>query len=154
VFDTSSLSNVLKHYYRSSFPSFWDRFDGALRSKGVVSVREAKGELERHFDKASISQLVAHNPNFFEDPSVEEMAFIREIYGIPHFRQNLDRKKLLQGGYFADPFIIAKAKVKEAVVVTEEEYRNNGVKIPNICERFDVQSVNLEGFLTAEDWKF
>ncbi len=154
VFDTNSLSNVLNHYYRSSFPSFWKKFDLALRASGVISVREARLELESKFSGFSIKQLVTHNPDFFEDPSVEELAFIRKIYAIHHFRHNLDKKKLLQGGYFADPIIIAKAKVKRAIVVTEEEHRENAARIPNICEHFDLQCVKLEGFLTMEDWRF
>jgi hypothetical protein len=113
-----------------------------------------KGELELRFAKTIVSQLTTHNGDFFEDPTVDEMDFVRGIYKIRHFRQNLDRKKLLQGGYFADPFVIAKARVKVAVVVTEEELRNNGARIPNICRHFGVQCTNLEGFLTAKDWKF
>lgn len=85
---------------------------------------------------------------------MEELAFITQIYSVPHFRQNLDRKKLLQGGYFADPFIIAKAKIKDATVVTEEEHPPHGAKIPNICEHFGITCVKLEGFLAIEDWRF
>lgn len=113
-----------------------------------------RGELERRFKKTTVNQLANHNGDFFGNPAVDEMEFVREIYKVRHFRQNLDRKKLLQGGYFADPFVIAKAKIKVAVVVTEEELRNNGARIPNICRHFGVQCKNLEGFLTAEDWKF
>jgi hypothetical protein len=85
---------------------------------------------------------------------VEELSFITQIYSVPHFRQNLDRKKLLQGGYFADPFIIAKAKIKDAIVVTEEDQPPHGARIPNICEHFGITCVNLEGFLVIEDWRF
>lgn len=85
---------------------------------------------------------------------MEELSFITSIYSIPHFRQNLDRKKLLEGGYFADPFVIAKAKIKDAVVVTEEDQPVHGARIPNICEHFEIACVKLEGFLTIEDWRF
>ena len=77
-----------------------------------------------------------------------------QIYSIPHFQHNLERKKLLKGGYFADPFIIAKAKVVNGIVVTEEALRDNAAKIPNICKHFDIGCVSLEGFLLNEDWKF
>ena len=117
-------------------------------------MREVKFELETKFDKSTIEQLKKYNTEIFEDPTLEELAFITEIYSIPHFRQNLDRKKLLQGGYFAGPFIIAKAKVKEAIVVTEEGEPKNGARIPNICEHFGIECVKLEGFLIKEDWKF
>jgi hypothetical protein len=117
-------------------------------------VREARLELKRRFDESVIGLLEADNPDFFEDPRVEELSFITQIYSVPHFRQNLDRKKLLQGGYFADPFIIAKAKIKDAVVVTEEDHPPHGARIPNICEHFGIACMKLEGFLVIEDWRF
>lgn len=154
VFDTNSLSNVLNHYYRGRFPSFWEKLDEMIDDRRVVSVREARFELESRFDKAVIEQLKTPNSDFFEDPTMEELAFITEIYSVPHFRLNLDRKKLLQGGYFADPFIIAKARVKKGYVVTEEDKPDHGARIPNICEHFKIECVKLEGFLVKEDWKF
>jgi len=154
VFDTNSLSNVLNHYYRGRFPSFWEKLDEMIKKRRIVSVREARFELESRFDKAVIEQLKTHNPDFFEDPTAKELSFITEIYSVPHFRQNLDRKKLLQGGYFADPFIIAKAKVKEGWVITEEDKPEHGARIPNICEHFKIECLKLEGFLVKEDWKF
>jgi hypothetical protein len=117
-------------------------------------VREARLELKRRFDESVVKLLETANPDFFEDPTVEELSFITQIYSVAHFRQNLDRKKLLQGGYFADPFIIAKAWVKDATVVTEEDQPPHGARIPNICEHFAIACVKLEGFLVIEDWRF
>jgi len=150
----NSLSNILNHYYRDQFPSFWEKFDGMIQNGNVISVREAKFELKGKFDDNTIEILKRHNANFFEDPIIEELAFVTEIYSIPHFQQNLDKKKLLQGGYFADPFIIAKAKLKEAVVVTEESRPKNGARIPNICDYFGIKRENLQGFLIQENWRF
>jgi hypothetical protein len=145
---------VLNHYYRDRFPSFWEKFDVALKDKQVISVREARLELERRFDESIIGLLETDNRDFFEDPTVEELSFITQIYTIPHFQQNLDKKKLLQGGYFADPFIIAKAKIKDGVVVTEEDQPPHGARIPNICQHFGIECLKLEGFLVKEDWRF
>ncbi len=55
---------------------------------------------------------------------------------------------------FADPFIIAKARIEDAVVVTQEEFKENGVKIPNICNHFHISCLDLEGFLKSEAWIF
>jgi hypothetical protein len=119
VFDTSSLSNVLRHYYRDRFPSFWQKYNQMISEKQVVSVREVRFELSERFDDTIINQIREYNPDFFEDPTTEELNFVKEIYSIAHFRQNLEKKKLLQGGYFADPFIIVKAKIMVAAVVSE-----------------------------------
>ncbi len=125
-----------------------------IDEKKIVSVREARLELQSRFDESMIELLEKHNANFFEAPRVEELSFITEIYSVAHFQQNLDRKKLLQGGYFADPFIIAKAKINEGFVVTEEDRPDHGARIPNICEHFGIACVKLEGFLVKEDWRF
>lgn len=154
VFDNNSLSNVLNHYYRDRFPSFWEKLDGMIQNKRVISVREVQLELEERFDKASVNQLKQHNGDFFEAPTPEDLSFITEIYSVPHFRQNLTRKKLLEGGPYADPFIIAKAKTKKAIVVTEESAPKNAARIPNICAHFGVDCMKLQGFLVSEDWRF
>jgi len=154
VFDTNSLSNVLKYYYPDSFTSFWEKFDDMIKQGNIISVREVRGELILRFNDSTIKLLTRYNNKFFEDPTVEELSFITEIYSIRHFRQNLDKKKLLQGGHFADPFIIAKAKFKKAVVVTEESRPRNGARIPNICDHFGIQCENLQGFMVNENWKF
>ena len=128
-----------------------------LKSKGVVSVREARLELEQRFEKAVIQgQFLVHNPDFFEAPDGAELSFItgNQIYSVPPFRQNLDRKKLLQGGPFADPFIIEKAHVQGGIVVTQEDRPEHGARIPNICEHFGIECLKLEGFLVKEDWRF
>lgn len=145
---------MINHYYPDRFLSFWERFDEMAHNRNVISVREAGFELKEKFDNSAIALLLRHNDNFFEDPTVEELAFVAKIYSIPHFQKNLDKKKLLQGGYFADPFIIAKARLKKAVVVTEESRPKNGVRIPNICNHFKIECENLQGFLVRENWKF
>lgn len=60
----------------------------------------------------------------------------------------------MQGKPVADPFVIAKAKVVEGIVVTQEEYKPNAAKIPNICEELAVSCVNVEGFMEKEQWRF
>ena len=155
VFDTNSISNVLSHYYFERFPTFWEKFYQLIDAKQVVSVREAKHELEERFNKDVISRLIVHNSDFFAIPSVQELEFVRAIYAVPHFQQNLERKKLLKGGFLADPFIIAKAKLgTDGTVVSEENLLPGAAKIPNICQHFDVDCKKLEGFLTKENWTF
>jgi hypothetical protein len=154
VFDNSSLSNILDHYYQDRFPSFWEKFNEMVTQGDLISVREVRNELSGKFDDDKIEILMKHNEDFFADPTNEELSFITEIYSVKHFQQNLERKKLLSGGYFADPFVIAKARAVEGTVVTEEHFKENGAKIPNICDYFKIPCIKLEGFLKEVDWKF
>ena len=66
----------------------------------------------------------------------------------------MEKKKRLKGGAFADPFIIAKAKINNAIIVTQEKYKENSAKIPNICKEFNIKYVDLEGFLNLEKLQF
>ncbi len=154
VFDNSSLSNILNHYYPDRFPSFWEKFDAIVKNENLISVREVRNELTSKFENDTIDLLLKYNKDFFSNPTSEELSFITQIYSITHFQQNLDKKKILSGGYFADPFIIAKAWKEKGTVITEEDYKDNGARIPNICERFKIPCKKFEGFLIELDWKF
>lgn len=156
VFDSNTLSTILSFYYPYTFPSFWEKFNQMIYEIRIISVREAKHELEEKFSKESgkIAMLTEQNKDFFEDPNHEELRFITEIYSISHFQQNLEKKKRLKGGAFADPFIIAKALVKEGTVISEESYRKNGTGIPNICKHFDIPCMKLQNFFVKEKWEF
>ena len=154
VFDSSSLSNILNHYYQDRFPSFWEKFNEIVNQGNLISVREIRNELTGKFDDDTIETLVKHNRIFFSDPTNEELSFITQIYSVNHFQHNLDKKKILSGGFFADPFVIAKAWKEKGTVVTEEDYKEHGAKIPNICRHFDILCTKLEGFLKEVDWKF
>ena len=83
-----------------------------------------------------------------------ETTFVEQIFLCEKFKALLEAKKLIQGRYFADPFIIALAKVKNACVVTEEAKKPNSPSIPNICEEFEIECTNLEGFMTKEKLKY
>lgn len=154
VFDSSSLSNILDHYYQDRFPSFWDKFNEIVIQGNLISVREVRNELTNKFDDDKIEFLMKHNKDFFSNPTNEELSFITQIYSVKHFQQNLERKKLWSGGFFADPFVIAKAWAIQGTVITEEHFKENGAKIPNICDHFQIPCMKLEGFLKEVDWKF
>ena len=53
-----------------------------------------------------------------------------------------------------DPFVIAKAKFVDGCVATEEKQKKNAAKIPNVCERFEIDCTNLQGFMEREGWTF
>ncbi len=60
----------------------------------------------------------------------------------------------MQGKPVADPFVIAKANAIGGCVVTQEKFRKNAAKIPNICKHFEIRFTNLEGFMEKVDWIF
>jgi hypothetical protein len=94
------------------------------------------------------------NREVFLQPSLEEMQFISQIFAVAHFRALIRRRETLEGTPVADPFLIAKAKIDNRLLVTQEILKPNAAKIPNVCEYFGVQYTNLEGFMEREGWQF
>jgi Domain of unknown function (DUF4411) len=76
------------------------------------------------------------------------------IFSAPQFQNLVTQKNILAGRPVADPFLIASAKIKSGCVVTEEEIKEHAAKTPNVCEHFNVQFTNLEGFMKLEGWSF
>jgi Domain of unknown function (DUF4411) len=153
VFDNSPLSNLVRNFYRARFPTLWRRFDTLIADRRIVSTREVLREIDDG-PIESLRDWASQNRPVFATPSAAEGEFVGRIYSVAHFQQNIEQQKLLRGGRNADPFVIAKAAVEDRTVVTMEQFRPNGVKIPNICQHFRVPCLSLEEFMEAEGWVF
>ena len=153
VFDTGIFSQLFRNYYPAVFPTLWQRFDALISAGTITSVREVLREVNNSPDQ-SMKAWAAGCGTVFTPPDPEEAAFIAQIYAIKHFQQNIQQQALLKGGLIADPFVIAKAAVSNATVVTTEVFKPNSAKIPLICRHFGVPCVGLQEFMQAEGWSF
>jgi len=152
VFDSDALIDLFKNFYLNRFPSLWERFDQVVKESKIISVREVYNEIKGRGDR--LSQWAKEKQNLFQESSPEEFAFVVEIFKVPHFQSLVRKKERLQGKPVADPFVIAKAKVLKGCVITQESKKPNAVHIPNVCEYFSIDCLNLEGFMEREDWTF
>ena len=153
VFDTNSF-RVIGNYYPDQFPTFWRQFNQAVINGKIISVREVRRELEFYTRDPHLSDWVKPQRHIFMEPRPFEMQFVSEIFSVPHFLNLVNKKNQLTGRPCADPFIIAKAKFIDGCVVTEETLKPNAAKIPNVCERFEVDCTNLQGLMEREGWTF
>jgi hypothetical protein len=154
IFDNNTLSGIFRHYYRDSFPSFWTLFDKMITEGNIISVREVHNEIKKLSRKDELETWAKGNTGFFHDPTADELQFITQIYSVPHFLNSISQQKVLKGGPFADPFIIAKAYAEQGTVVTQEKNTPNAAKIPNICSHFHIPCINLQAFINENNWSF
>jgi hypothetical protein len=154
VIDNNTLISIFKHYFFGRFPTFWNNFNNLINSNEICSVKEVYNELKKLNRGDELEKWYKNHRGFFIEPSIEDMKFVSMIFSIQHFQNNLEKKKLANGGAYADPFIIAKAYNDNLTVITQESYKPNAAKIPNICKHFKIKYVNLEGFLETENWIF
>lgn len=52
----------------------------------------------------------------------------------------------------ADPWIIILAITNKLTVITEEKKKSNAHKIPNVCEYYGIECINLLGLFENEGW--
>ena len=152
VFDSDALVDLFNNYYPNRFPSLWKNFNKAVDDGMIISVREVYKEISDYGDQ--LSGWSKKNKKLFHEPTYEETVFITEIFKITHFQFLIRKKERLLGKPVADPFIIAKAKLDNGCVITQESEKPNAAKIPNVCKHFQIECTNLEGFMERENWVF
>ena len=151
VFDSGPLIDIFNHYYPKQFPSFWERFNEYIDNGTIVSIRAVRKELEERGDK--LSDFVKEH-NIFTMPTNEETRFVATIFQNRHFEHLISEKARLTGKEVADPYVIAKAKISGACVVSQEKFKENAAKIPNVCKYFEIPCIDLKTFMENEDWSF
>jgi hypothetical protein len=153
VFDNSPLSSMFRNYFPARFPTLWARFDDLVAGGDVVSTREALREI-RNGPEGHCLNWCNNNHLLFATPTAAEAGHVAGIFAVPHFQQNIEMQKILNGGLNADPFVIARAMAEQKTVVTMEVRKPNAAKIPNICDHFGVRWLNLEAFMEEQGWAF
>lgn len=155
VFDTSSLVVLFRNFYPENFPSLWKKFNQSVAHGQYVSVKEVKLEIESYPETDYLKEWSKQHKRFFLFPSDEETQFISEMFKEnPHFKNLINSKNILGGKPVADPFVIAKAKVFNSCVISEEKLKENAAKIPNVCKEFKIPHKSLKQFMKTERWEF
>ncbi len=155
VFDSNSLMNLFWHYYPERFPTLWEKFDALVSGGKLISVREVYNEIGSSEDSLG-AWAKKHKNVLFLESTVEELQFVAEIFQVQnfHFQAMVRKQERLQGKPVADPFVIARARILDAFVVTQEKNTEKAAKIPNVCDHFKIPCINLEGFMEKENWTF
>ena len=157
ILDTNIISLIFRFYYRERFPAFWENFYVLVLEGRAGSVSEVEEELKRAFGlESAVEELKRVQQGFFALPTSEEQQLIARIFDVPHFRTLINAKAVEKGTPVADLFIIAKAGVSlnTSCVVTQEVWSPNAAKIPNVCDYFNIDCINLEQLMEREGWQF
>jgi hypothetical protein len=151
--DTSVFINGWNKRYRVDvFPSLWQELNRILHDGTAFSCDEVYRELAYQDD--ALSAWAKERKQFFEIPTEETVLTVRElIHNYPNFAA--------QGGTGneADPWLIAHARLANAVVVTDEQAAPNlkstkPPKIPNICELLPLRWMTPIEFFAANNFLF
>lgn len=151
--DSSSLITAWNTLYPPDvFAGVWSRLSSAIDDEGTIKITEAVYiELERQRD-ALFTWVNQRNTSFvvpFDSDIQEGVIAIQTDYpSLVDIENERD---------FADPFVIALAKMHSCTVVTEENLvgqQAKRLKIPNVCQGMGIAYFNFLGMIRAESWTF
>jgi Domain of unknown function (DUF4411) len=141
--DADVLIQANRFYPSDIFPDFWTLLINQNPLQTIKSPHEVLGELTGYGDELTDWAKDQRNASFFIEPDGSVQAtftkiadHVNDYYLMPQAKEFLDG---------ADPWVIAHAKCDLGTVVTWERKGGAGskkVKIPNICDVFEVEWIN------------
>jgi NAD(P)H-dependent flavin oxidoreductase YrpB (nitropropane dioxygenase family) len=156
LLDSNTYIQAKNQYYGMDIcPAYWDWLDQQAQQGVVASIALIGKELKEGNDELAI-WVRERDTHFIRNDDVDTQTAFAEIaqwaaegdYN-PGNRDNFLAK--------ADPWIIAKAKVLGATVVTHESLaamNTRKIKVPNVCEKFGVSCQNTFQFLSELNARF
>jgi len=157
IIDTSSLIELNKHNPMDVYPGVWEKIEQLINSNRLVAPKEVFNEIKQTDD--SLFAWSKTQSKMFIEPAIRQIEIVKDILDKYPSLIKIDRR------YDADPWVIALAielitKPQQPlftirrIVVTEEKLRGNKIKIPLVCEKFTIESIDIIDMFRVEGWKF
>lgn len=157
IIDSCSLMELNRHNPLDVFPSVWEKIEDLINKDLLVAPKEVLNEVNEGDDK--LAKWAKKQNKLFKDPTNKQIDIVREILNKFPSLVKENRK------YDADPWVIALAvelatstqktliSIKR-IVVTEEKIRGNKVKIPFVCQKYEIESIDIIDMFRKEGWTF
>jgi hypothetical protein len=157
IMDSSSLIELNRHNPIDVFPSVWKNMESLISKGLLVAPTEVLYEITERDDQ--LAKWAKEQTSFFRAPTQKQIEILKGILKAYPSMVREDRK------YDADPWVIALAiemttgsqqtltPIKR-IVVTEEKLRGEKVRIPYVCQKYNIDSIDIIEMFRIEGWKF
>lgn len=148
IIDTSSIlsQKPSEPHRRTVYKGQWEAIEEKIRDKSIVTCSEVLEEIK---DDNIKKWLHEHNCVILEIDSEIQKNVTKIVTENPKMIEFSGKSGTSSG----DAFLIATAMKYELVVITEEN-KDKPNKIPKICERYGLTSVNITELCEKENWTF
>ena len=157
IMDSSSLIELNRHNPVDIFPSLWKNMESLISKGLLVAPIEVLNEITERDDQ--LAKWAKEQTSFFRAPTQRQIEILKDVLKAYPSMVREDRK------YDADPWVIALAKEMitdpqqtltsiKRIVVTEEKLREKRVRIPYVCQKFNIDSIDIIEMFRIEGWKF
>jgi hypothetical protein len=148
--DTSTFLQSWRFAYKPKvFPALWRRFEAMIDEERMIASSEVLTELAKRDDE--VSKWAKRQGKLFVPIDAEVQLAVSEI--LKAHRRLVDTRRGRSG---ADPFVIALAQVRGAVVVSEESASGSleKPKIPDVCQALGIRCCRVYDLLEEEGFTF
>jgi hypothetical protein len=157
IMDSSSLIELNRHNPIDIFPSVWKNMESLISKGLLVAPIEVLNEITERDDQ--LAKWAREQTSFFRAPTQRQIEILKDVLKAYPSMVREDRK------YDADPWVIALAKEMitdpqqtltsiKRIVVTEEKLRGEKVRIPYVCQKYNIDSIDIIEMFRIEGWRF
>jgi hypothetical protein len=157
IMDTSSLVELNRHNPIDVFPSVWNNLESLSKKGLLVAPAEVLSEVKERDDE--LASWAKRNNRIFRPPTKKQIEILKDVLKNYPALVKEDRK------YDADAWVVALAVEMKAsyqqtiieikrIVVTEEKLRGEKVKIPLVCQKYEIEAIGIIEMFRIEGWKF
>jgi hypothetical protein len=138
-----------ERYPPTNFPKLWELIDGAIGNGRMFVAESVIDELDKK--SKDMAKWLKQRPHAIV-PYEHDIQIDGKRLLAKYPKLVMERKQ----AFAADPFVIATARVKGHIVVTEEGPTGNlnKPKIPDVCRAEGLQCIKLIDIIRAEAWVF
>lgn len=157
IVDSSSLIELNRHNPIDVFPSVWKNLESLIGKGFLIAPSEVLNEITER--DALLAEWVKEQDRFFRDPTEKQIEIVKDILKLYLSMVREDRK------YDADPLVIALAiemrtnkqqtliQIKRVVGI-EEKLRGEKIRITFVCQKYQVDWIDIIEMYRIEGWKF
>jgi len=147
------------YYKREFFSTIWDGLDALTEDERLIASEFVLEEIKRGND--ALVKWANEHKSIFKRTNREQIEIVKEIMSTHGslVKHNSEENQ-------ADPFVIALAiegkrkyedqmfPTEEFVVITDETYRPERIKIPNVCQHYGIECIDRFGFFDEMGWSW
>lgn len=157
VIDSSSLIELNRINPIDIYPTVWKNMESSIRKGNLLAPQEVHYEVIERDDQ--VSNWIKSRNDLFREPTEKQIEILKDMLkDYPSLVQQSRR-------YDADGWVIALAKELETssqqtlipvkrIVVTEEKIRGNEIKIPFVCQKYNIEAIDILDMFRIEGWTF
>lgn len=149
--ETSSIVDLARRRFPDDlYPGLLAAVEGMVSAGQIVAPREVYRELEKSADE--VLEWAKNRKGMFVDPTPRQIELLRDM-------RSRDQRvfSLNKPGPDADPWVVAVAVEGNLKVITSENRVGGNAQkfqIPNLCEMFSVECLDLFGMFRSLEWQF